>query len=111
MPSAVSVLGLICDLRMNDAPTQFLLQERHNSNPPGRKLPGEGYFWLQKSRSCFVASSAIVVLALQNSDDIKTLSTNLGHETTAFTMDVYGHVSQTMREASASRMEKFISSL
>ena len=50
-------------------------------------------------------------LSLQNGDDIKTLSTNLGHATTAFTMDVYGHVSQTMREASASRMEKFISSL
>jgi len=50
-------------------------------------------------------------LALQNGDDIKTLSANLGHATTSFTMDVYGHVSQTMQEMSASRMEKFISSL
>ena len=50
-------------------------------------------------------------LSLQNGDDIKTLSTNLEHATTAFTMDVYGHVSQKMREASAARMENYISNL
>ena len=50
-------------------------------------------------------------LSLQNGDDIKMLSTNLGHATTAFTMDVYGHVSRRMLEDSAARMEKYISNL
>ena len=30
--------------------------------------------------------------------DYKTLSNNLGHATAAFTMDVYGHVSETMMQ-------------
>jgi len=50
-------------------------------------------------------------LALQNGIDIKTVSANLGHATTAFTMDVYGHVTQTMLNESASKMEKYIDSL
>ena len=50
-------------------------------------------------------------LSLQNGDDIKTVSSNLGHATTAFTMDVYGHVTETMRSDSASRMEKYIAGL
>ncbi len=47
-------------------------------------------------------------LSLQNGDDIKTLQENLGHATAAFTLDRYGHVSEKMKEDSASRMEKFI---
>lgn len=35
-------------------------------------------------------------LALQNGVDVKTVSNNLGHSTTAFTMDKYGHVTETM---------------
>lgn len=50
-------------------------------------------------------------LALQNGTDIKTVSANLGHATTAFTMDVYGHVTQAMLNDSACRMEKYIDSL
>jgi hypothetical protein len=37
--------------------------------------------------------------------------TNLGHATSSFTLDVYGHVSQRMRQQSAERMERFIQSV
>jgi len=44
------------------------------------------------------------VLSLQNGDDFKTVQENLGHATAAFTLDVYGHVSERMKQASADRM-------
>lgn len=48
------------------------------------------------------------VLALQNGDEIKTVQSNLGHATAAFTLDVYGHTTDAMKEASAKRMQDFI---
>ncbi len=48
------------------------------------------------------------VLSLQNGDDIKTVQHNLGHATAAFTLDVYGHVSEKMKDDSAARMENYI---
>lgn len=51
------------------------------------------------------------VLSLQNGDDVKTVQGNLGHATAAFTLDVYGHVSEKMKEDSAQRMEQYISNL
>lgn len=51
------------------------------------------------------------MLSLQSGDDVKTVSENLGHATVAFTLDVYGHVSETMKQASAARMEAFIQSI
>lgn len=48
------------------------------------------------------------VLSLQNGDDIKTVQGNLGHATAAFTLDVYGHVSDAMKQASADRMEQYL---
>lgn len=48
------------------------------------------------------------VFALQSGDDIKTVQENLGHATAAFTLDIYGHVLDEMKHASASRMEKLI---
>lgn len=51
------------------------------------------------------------VLSLQNGDDVKTVQGNLGHATAAFTLDVYGHVSERMKEDSAARMEKYIKGL
>jgi len=50
-------------------------------------------------------------LSLQNGDSVKTVQGNLGHATAAFTLDVYGHVSEKMKEDSAQRMEKYISNL
>lgn len=51
------------------------------------------------------------VLSLQNGDDVKTVQGNLGHATAAFTLDVYGHVSDRMKDESAARMEAYIKSL
>lgn len=51
------------------------------------------------------------VLSLENGDDIKTVQGNLGHATAAFTLDVYGHVSDSMQKASAERMERFVQSI
>lgn len=48
------------------------------------------------------------VLSLQNGDDVKTVQGNLGHATAAFTLDVYGHVSEKMKEDSAARMQAYI---
>ncbi len=48
------------------------------------------------------------VVSLESGDDIKTVQTNLSHATASFTLDVYGHVSQKMRQQSAERMEWFI---
>ena len=50
-------------------------------------------------------------VTLQNGDDIKTVSSNLGHATVAFTLDVYGHVSDKMKQDSADRMDRFIQGL
>ena len=50
-------------------------------------------------------------LALQNGVDVKTVSSNLGHATTAFTMDRYGHVTETMMKDSADKMQRFIESI
>ena len=48
------------------------------------------------------------VAALRSGDDIKTVQGNLCHATAAFTLDVYGHVTDQMKQESASRMEQFI---
>ena len=39
---------------------------------------------------------------------LKTVQGNLGHATAAFTLDVYAHVTDEMKKASADRMEKYI---
>jgi len=48
------------------------------------------------------------VNAIRAGDDIKTIQGNLGHASAAFTLDVYGHISERMKEDSAARMEHFI---
>lgn len=48
------------------------------------------------------------VAAIASGDDIKTVQNNLGHATATFTLDVYGHVTDTMKTESANRMERFI---
>lgn len=47
------------------------------------------------------------VTALQEGDDVKTVQQNLGHATAAFTLDVYGHVSEKMKKESAARMQSY----
>lgn len=51
------------------------------------------------------------VAAIRSGDDIKTVQGNLGHATASFTLDVYGHVTEQMKEASAARMEQYIKSV
>ena len=51
------------------------------------------------------------VAAIRSGDDIKTVQGNLGHATAAFTLDVYGHVTDQMKQASAQRMQQYINSI
>ena len=51
------------------------------------------------------------VISLQNGDDYKTVQDALGHATAAFTLDVYGHVSERMMEAHAARQQEYIKAL
>ena len=48
------------------------------------------------------------VISLRSGDDIKTVQENLGHATASFTLDVYGHVTEDMRKASADRLENYM---
>ena len=41
-------------------------------------------------------------------DDIKTVQENLGHQTAAFTLDVYAHATSSMKHESANRMDQYI---
>lgn len=50
-------------------------------------------------------------LALQNGVDPKTVSQILGHKKVAFTLDMYGHVSDTMQRTAADKMQAYIQSL
>ena len=49
------------------------------------------------------------VAALRSGEDMKTVQ--LVHATAAFTLDVYGHVADKMKQDSAARMEAFIQSV
>lgn len=51
------------------------------------------------------------VAAIMAGDDIKTVSENLGHASVAFTLDIYGHVTDEMRQSSAERMQAYIDRL
>jgi len=56
-------------------------------------------------------SHTYAALSLQNGDDVKTVQGNLGHATAAFTLDVYGHVSERMKDESAARMERYMAEI
>ena len=58
-----------------------------------------------------ISDTAMPLAAIRSGDDIKTVQGNLGHATAAFTLDVYGHVTDQMKQASAARMEAFIKSV
>ena len=47
------------------------------------------------------------VNSIRAGDDIKTVQGNLGHATSAFTLDRYAHFTEAMKKASADRMEGF----
>ena len=45
---------------------------------------------------------------LKSGDDIKAVQENLGHQTAAFTLDVYAHATSSMKHESANRMDQYI---
>jgi integrase len=47
------------------------------------------------------------VLSIRAGDDIKTISSNLGHSTITMTMDTYAHFTEDMANDSAARMEAY----
>lgn len=51
------------------------------------------------------------VMAISSGDDLKTVQENLGHSTITTTLDVYGHVTDKMKEESAARMQTRFESL
>ena len=51
---------------------------------------------------------SFAVASFQAGDDPKTVQANLGHATASFTLDVYAHATEEMKQASAKRMEEFI---
>ena len=51
------------------------------------------------------------VLAIENGVDMKTVSASLGHYSVSFTMDKYGHVSNSMRKMAAAKISQYIDDL
>lgn len=51
------------------------------------------------------------VNSIMAGDDLKTLQSNLGHATAAFTMDVYAHVNEKMKHDSGDRMQAFFEAI
>ncbi len=54
---------------------------------------------------------SFATISLENGEDIKTVSENLGHATVAFTMDIYAHVTEAMKKRSGDRMQEYIDAL
>jgi len=48
------------------------------------------------------------IASIKSGNDIKTVQENLGHATAAFTLDVYGHVTEKMKQECAAQLEQFI---
>lgn len=61
--------------------------------------------------ACMILWYPFFVVCIENGDDIKTVQCNLGHASSSFTLDVYGHLSESMKTASSERMESFIDGL
>ena len=48
------------------------------------------------------------VISIESGVDIKTVSESMGHYSVAFTLDIYGHVSDKMRKDSADKLQRYI---
>ena len=51
------------------------------------------------------------VAAIRSGDDIKTVQSNLGHHSAAFTLDTYAHATAQMKRESADRMQAHIQAI
>ena len=58
-----------------------------------------------------ISGTPMLWAALRAGDDVKTVQSNLGHATAAFTLDRYAHYTEDMRKDSAARMEVFMSGI
>ena len=47
-------------------------------------------------------------MALRSGSDIESVQEALGHHAASFTLDVYGHVTEEMKQETADRMENMI---
>lgn len=83
----------------------------------GRSLPGNTVYKAFKAVAVSIGRPdarfhdlrhSYAVAAIRSGDDIKTVQGNMGHATAAFTLDVYGHVTEQMKQESAARMESYI---
>jgi len=76
----------------------------HNTARIGKQIGVEGLRFHDLRHTYAVA-------ALRAGDDVKTVQSNLGHATAAFTLDRYAHYTEDMRKDSAARMEAFMSGI
>ncbi len=68
-------------------------------NPKSENLPYETLANTGVPRFVLIITygHSYAVAAIRAGDDIKTVQGNLGHATAAFTLDVYGHVTDQMK--------------
>ena len=66
------------------------------------------FFRLSQHFPIILYGHTYAVNAIRAGDDIKTISENMGHATVAFTLDVYGHVTEQMKKDSGAKMEAFM---
>lgn len=76
----------------------------HEAKRLGEKIGKPGFRFHDLRHSYAVAS-------IRAGDDMKTVSSNLGHATIAITMDVYASFTEDMARASSQRMEKYMRDL
>ena len=84
-------------------PAKYLAGAMHGDTVRIALLPPDNRF--HDLRHSFAVNS------LQAGDNIKNVQANLGHATSAFTMDVYCHVSKSMARESAARTQAFYESV
>ncbi len=74
----------------------------HEATMLGKKIGKDGFRFHDLRHSYAVA-------AIRAGDDMKTVSSNLGHTTISITMDIYASFTDDMATASANRMNAYIS--
>ena len=84
--------------------TKILLQDRGSAVPWKKLVTAAGC----PEHRFHDLRHTFATMALQNHADVKTLSKALGHRSVAFTLDVYGHVSEEMSEGFADLVDNII---
>ena len=103
-----------------DALEPHIIQSFYNTNPLGEHLKAITVYKNFKKVMVQLGHDNVrfhdlrhsyAVASIKSGDDIKTVQENLKHATASFTLDVYGHVTDQMKQAGAARMEQFIRSV